>query len=87
MGRRSYSVDLDSFENLVQTRPLGLCEQAHVSNLLSLHDSSNNWCAYGRCGNQIRQHRYASFDARMPTLPTVSCELATEWQTFDVCII
>lgn len=42
MGRQSYGVDLDSFENLVQTQSLGLSEEAHVSNLLSLHDSSDS---------------------------------------------
>lgn len=42
MEQQSYGVDLDSFENLVQTQSLGLSEQAQVSNLLSLHDSSNS---------------------------------------------
>ena len=32
----------DSFENLVQTQFLGFNEQVHVSNLLSLRDSSNS---------------------------------------------
>lgn len=42
VGRQSYGVDLASFENLAQAESLGLNEQAHVSNLLSRHDSSNN---------------------------------------------
>lgn len=42
MGRHSYGVNLASFENLAQTRSLGYNEQAHVSNLLSLHDSSSS---------------------------------------------
>lgn len=77
----------DFFENLVQTQFLGFNQRAHVSNLLSLRDSSNSQDAYSRSRNQIRKRLCTSYDARMPTLPVAGCELARGWQSLDDPII